>query len=134
MEQEESWIRVIKRLNILPNIVTLCIFCIVSKKDHFWWRNEEMLYGLLSLISIIGYVLSYRAKFDNFRNKVNIWIWIIGLITATIWLILFSNLVFKFLDKTELFSILLSSFLVGYPLYMLYFNFRLYMNEIAKPI
>lgn len=133
MEQEESWIRVIKRLNILPNIVTFIIFCIVIINDHFWWSNEKISLSLLSLISIIGYILSYRLSFEECRNKINIWIWIIGLITTTIWLIIFSNLVIQFLDKVELFSILLSSFLLGYPLRMIYYNFRLFMNEISKP-
>lgn len=133
MEQEESWIRAIKRLNILPNLVTFIIFCIVIINDHFWWSNEKISLSLLSLISIIGYILSHRVMFEDYRNKLNIWIWIIGLITTTIWLIIFSNLVIQYLDRVELFSILLSSFLLGYPLRMLYYNFRLFMNEISKP-
>jgi hypothetical protein len=133
MEQEEGWIRVIKRLNILPNIVTLFIFCIVTIKDHLWWSNEEMLFSFISLISIVGYLISYFIKFEEFRNRLNICAWLIGLISTTIWLVVFSNITVIIFREIEVFALIYGLFLIGYPLIMLYFNFRLFMNELSKP-
>jgi hypothetical protein len=133
MEDEARWIIAIKRLNVLPNIVTLFIFCIVTIKGRLWWSNEEILYSLISLISLIGYVISYFIKFEEFRSKLNLWAWMIGLITTIIWLIFFFNISFIIFKEIAVFAFIYGLLLIGYPLIMLYYNFRLFMNEISKP-
>ncbi|WP_188764086.1 hypothetical protein [Emticicia aquatilis] len=135
MEQEESWVKAIRNLNVLPMIVTLIIFCIITIKDHLWWNSEQILFMVFSLASIIGYILSFRAVVGEYRSYLNLLTWVIGFITTSFWFVEFAQIViysYSFVEKSIfVYSIFL--FIICYPLCMLYYNFKLFMNEISKP-
>lgn len=127
MEQEELWVRVLKRLNILPLIV--CSVLLIALLGTF----KEIQFILIALFGVISYSMIYFVELEEQQDVKIIWIWALNLISTTIWLIIFSKLAVMMLTTIDIFPILLSAFIVGYPLYMLYYNFRLFMNEISKP-
>ncbi|WP_435353861.1 hypothetical protein [Emticicia sp. SJ17W-69] len=127
MEQEELWVRVLKRLNILPLVV--CSVLLIALLGTF----KEIQFILIALFGVISYSMVYFVELEEQQQVKMIWIWALNLISTTIWLIIFSKLAVMMLITIDIFPILLSVFIVGYPLYMLYYNFRLFMNEISKP-
>lgn len=132
MGKEENWIRNIRHLNVLPMIVSLHLLFNVLFGNGFWWTYHENYYGLLSIISIIGYVWSYSIRPSVLHQNIKFYFWGLSSVITMIWLILFAFLAMMILEKVNIFSLALGLFLVGYPLCMLYYNFRLFMNEISK--
>lgn len=127
MEQEELWVKVLKRLNILPLIV--CSLLLIALLGTF----KEIHFILIALFCVIAYSLIFFVELEEQQQVKMIWIWALNLISTTIWMIIFSKLAVTMLTVIDIFPILLSVFIVGYPFYMLYYNFRLFMNEISKP-
>lgn len=96
-------------------------------------KGRELLLFLIPLFCIISYFLIYFIDFEESKNIKTAWIFAINLISTTFWLVVFSALSAEMLNVIDIVPILLSVSIVGYPLWMLYYNFRLFMNEISKP-
>lgn len=135
MEEEERWIRMLRGLNILPLIVCILLLYIQLLNLKYRFNIINVSFNLLSLLSILAYVMSFVIKIEECKKQRKLIVWSIGLITTFIWSILFSNVVVNFFSEDEdiLVKYAFFIFIIGYPLIMLYYNFRLFMNEISKP-
>lgn len=127
--EEERWIRMLRSLNVLPIIVCFLIAIIVIGLGA---ANSILLFPLL-IFCIVVYALIYFTELDEQRNDKMVWIFALNLILTTCWLIIFYAISAELLRVIHIMSILVSAFIVGYPLCMLYYNFKLFMNEISKP-
>lgn len=125
--EEERWLRLLRGLNVLPILVCLLIAIIVVGLGS---ANSILLFPLL-LLCIVVYALIYFTELDEQRNNKMAWIFAANLISTTFWLVIFYAISAEFFS-VDIMPILLSVFIVGYPLIMLYYNFRLFMNEISK--
>lgn len=126
--EEERWIRLLRGLNVLPLIVCSLIGIIIIGGRP---ANSLLLFPV-TMFCIISYVSIYFAESEEQRNSKIAWIFASNLISTTFWLVVFSTFSAEFFSL-DIMPILLSVFIVGYPLCMLYYNFRLFMNEISKP-
>lgn len=127
--EEERWIRILRGLNILPLIVcTLIGIIIIGGRP----ANSLLLFPV-TIFCLISYVSIYFTELQEQRNNKMGWVFAINLISTTFWLVVFSALSAGMLKTIDIVPIVLSVFIVGYPLWMLYYNFRLFMNEISKP-
>lgn len=129
MEQEEGWIRKLKDLNILPLVVCSLLFIVLLVVGV----SKDILLTPIPLFCLISYSLVYFIEIEEQKNVKMTWIWAFNLISTTFWLIVFFALCFEMFTRIDTVSILISAFIVGYPMWMLYYNFRLFMNEISKP-
>lgn len=129
MEQEEGWIRKLKDLNILPLVVCSLLFIVLLVVGV----SKDILLTSIPLFCLISYSLVYFIEIEEQKNVKMTWIWAFNLISTTFWLIVFFALCFEMFTRIDTVSILISAFIVGYPMWMLYYNFRLFMNEISKP-
>lgn len=129
MEEDESWIRMLRGLNVLPLVVCFLIGIMLIGVG----KGRELLFFLIPLFSIISYFLIYFIDIEVSKNMKTAWIFAINLISTTFWLVVFSALSIELLSVIHIMPILLSIFIIGYPLWMLYYNFKLFMNEISKP-
>lgn len=127
MKKEERWIKMLRGLNVLPLLVCFLIgiLLIVGK-------GRELLFFLIQLFCVISYFLIYFIDIEESKSIKTAWILAINLISTTFWLIVFSALSAIMFRTIDIMPILLSVFIIGYPLWMLYYNFRLFMNEISK--
>lgn len=126
--EEERWIRTLRGLNILPLMVCFLIEILLIGAG----KGRELLLFLIPLFCIISYFLIYFIDVEESKNIKTAWIFAINLISTTFWLVVFSALSAEMLRTIDIVPIVLSIFIVGYPLWMLYYNFRLFMNEISK--
>jgi hypothetical protein len=76
--------------------------------------------------------LIYFIDIEESKNIKTAWIFAINLISTTFWLAVFSAISDEMFRSIDIIPILFSVFIIGYPLWMLYYNFRLFMNEISK--
>lgn len=129
MEEEERWIRVLRGLNVLPLIVCFLIEIIIIVAAP---ANSILLFPIM-LFCIISYAFIYFTDLEEQKNNKIAWIFASNLISTMFWLVVFSAFSAEMLRTIDIVPILLSVFIFGYPLWMLYYNFRLYMNEISKP-
>lgn len=129
MEQEEGWIRKLKDLNILPLVVCSLLFIVLLVVGV----SKDILLTPIPLFCLISYSLVYFIEIEEQKNVKMTWIWAFNLISTTFWLIVFFALCFEMFTRIDTVSILISAFILGYPMWMLYYNFRLFMNEISKP-
>ncbi len=129
MEEEERWIRVLRGLNVLPLIVCFLIEIIIIVAAP---ANSILLFPIM-LFCIISYAFIYFTDLEEQKNNKIAWIFASNLISTMFWLVVFSAFSAEMLRTIDIVPILLSVFIIGYPLWMLYYNFRLYMNEISKP-
>ncbi|MER0440506.1 hypothetical protein [Emticicia sp. W12TSBA100-4] len=129
MEEEERLIRMLRGLNVLPLVVCFLIGILLIGIG----KGKELLLFLIPLFCIISYFLIYFIDIEESKNMKTAWIFSINLISTTFWLVIFSALSAEMLKTIDIMPILLSIFIIGYPLWMLYYNFRLFMNEISKP-
>lgn len=127
--EEERWIRMLRGLNILPLVVcTLIEIIIIGGRP----ANSLLLFPV-TIFCLISYVSIYFTELQEQRNNKMGWIFATNLISTTFWLVVFSAFSFRLLKTIDIISVLLTVFVVGYPLWMLYYNFRLFMDEISKP-
>jgi len=129
MEQEEGWIRMLRGLNVLPLIVCSLLFILLFGLGF----EKDFKLIPIPLFCIISYSLIYFTELEEQKNIKMTWIWALNLISTTFWLIVFFAWSFNMLTVIDIVPILFSAFIIGYPMYMLYYNFRLFMNEISKP-
>lgn len=128
MEAEERWIKMLRGLNVLPLIVCFLVGIFLIGVG----KAKELLLFPIPLFGIIFYFLIYFIDIEESKNMKVAWIFASNLISTTFWLVVFLALSTKMLTIIDIVSILLSVFIVGYPLWILYYNFRLFMNEISK--
>lgn len=128
MEVEERWIRVLRGLNVLPLMVCFLVGFLLIVVG----KGKELLLFLIPLFCTVSYFLIYFIDMEESKSMKTAWIFAINLTSTTFWLVVFSALSAKMLSVIDIMPILLSVFIVGYPLWMLYYNFRLFMNEISK--
>lgn len=128
--EEERWIRMLRGLNVLPLMVCALIAIIIIGGSP---ANSLLLFPV-TMFCIISYVSIYFTESEEQRNNKMAWIFATNLISTTFWLVLFTALSAELLRTIDIVPILLSVFIIGYPLWMLYYNFRLFMNEISKSI
>lgn len=119
----------LRGLNVLPLVVCFLIGIMLIGVG----KGKELLLFLIPLFCIISYFLVYSIDLEESKSMKTAWIFAINLISTTFWLVVFSVLSAEMLRTIDILPILLSVFIVGYPLCMLYYNFRLFMNEISKP-
>jgi hypothetical protein len=129
MEQEEGWIRKLKGLNVLPLIVCSLLFILLLVLGY----EEDFKFIPITLFSIISYSLIYFTELEEQKSIKITLILALNLISTTFWLIIFCAWSFNMFTVIDIVPILFSAFIVGYPMCMLYYNFRLFMNEISKP-
>lgn len=128
MEEEERWIRMLRGLNVLPLIVCFLVgFMIIGLG-----KAKELLLFLIPMFCVVSYFLIYFIDIEESKSMKTAWIFTSNLISTAFWLVLFTALSAEMLRTIGIMSILLSVFIVGYPLWMLYYNFKLFMNEISK--
>lgn len=127
--QEERWIRMLRGLNVLPLVVCFLIGILLIGVG----KGRELLLFLIPLFCIISYFLVYSIDLEESKSMKTAWVFAINLISTTFWLVVFSALSAEMLRTIDIVPILLSVFIISYPLCMLYYNFRLFMNEISKP-
>ena len=125
--EEESWIRKLRGLNVLPILVCFLLATIIIGLGS---ANSILLFPML-LLCIVVYALIYFTELDEQRNNKMVWIFAANLISTTFWLVIFYAISVEFFS-VDIMPILLNAFIVGYPLCMLYYNFKLFMNEISK--
>lgn len=128
MEKEERWIGMLRGLNVLPLVLCSLIGILLIGV-----RKRELLLFLIPLFCVISYFLMYFIDIEKSKNMKTAWIFAINLMSTTFWLVVFSALSAEMLRTIDIVPIVLSIFIIGYPLWMLYYNFRLFMNEISKP-
>jgi hypothetical protein len=135
MEQEERWISMLKGLNVLPLIVCIFLIYIQGVNLKFGLNVTNVFFSLLLLLSILAYLLGFRMQIEEFKNRTNLIIWSMELTTTLVWLVLFFNIGIIIISENGdiIIEYTIFAFIVGYPLIMLYYNFRLFMNEISKP-
>lgn len=129
MEEEERWIKMLRGLNILPLAVCFLVFVFFVG----FGNTEGILFVLIASFFIVSYFLIYFIDIEESKNMKMAWIFAANLISTTFWLVVFSALSAEILRTFDIVPILLSVFIIGYPLCMLYYNFKLFMNEISKP-
>lgn len=133
MEEEERWIRMLRGLNVLPFFVCLCCIIIIVFIEIDTNTIMDLWMILLPFLSMITYLFVFNLEAQAEKKRTNLWMWIIGLIVSVLWVVIFSFIsIFLFLECNVL-AISVAIFIIGYPLIMLYYNFRLFMNEISKP-
>lgn len=126
--EEERWIKMLRGLNVLPLVVCSLIGMLLIGVG----KGGELLLSLIPLCCAIAYFLMYFIDSENSKNTKIAWVFAINLISTTFWLVVFSALSAKILRTIDMVTIVLSIFIIGYPLWMLYYNFKLFMNEISK--
>ena len=129
MEEEERWIRVLRGLNVLPLIVCFLVGILLIGAG----RTKELLFFPIPLFCIISYFLIYFIETEESKSMKVAWVFASNLISTTFWLVVFSAFSAELFVVIDIRPILLSVFIIGYPLWMLYYNFKLFMNEISKP-
>jgi hypothetical protein len=129
MEEEERWIRMLRGLNVLPLIVCFLVGVLLIGAGF----SKDIVLTPVPLFCLISYSLVYFIESKEQKNIEFAWLLALNLISTTFWLVVFSALSAEMLRTVDIVPILLSVFIVGYPLWMLYYNFRLFMNEISKP-
>lgn len=127
--EEERWIRVLRWLNVLPLVVCFLMLVIMLGLGY---RSDIWLVSIL-LLCVIAYFLLYFIRIKERRNIKMLWVLVLNLISTTFWLVVFSLFSAEMITSFTVGVMVLSVFVVGYPLWMLYYNFRLFMNEISKP-
>ncbi|MFY7911040.1 MAG: hypothetical protein ACOVO2_15845 [Emticicia sp.] len=127
--EEERWFRVLRGLNVLPIIVCSLIVIILIGNGV----SKDFLLLRLPLFSVVVYPLVYFIETEESKNAKIAWVFAANLISTMWWLVEFTIFSTELLSVIHIMPILLSVFIVGYPLCMLYYNFKLFMNEISKP-
>jgi hypothetical protein len=129
MEQEEDYIRKLRGLNVLPLVVCFIVFILLFGLGF----EKDFKLIPIPIFCIISYSLIYFTEIEEHKSIKMTWIWALNLISTTFWLIVFFALSVEMLTVIDIVPILFSAFIIGYPMCMLYYNFRLFMNEISKP-
>ena len=126
--EEERWIRMLRGLNVLPLIVCFLLFILIIGVG----KANDFKFIPIPLGGLLAYFFFYFIELHEQRSNRIAWLLALNLISTTFWLIVFFAFCVDMFTIIDIMPILFSVFIVGYPLCMLYYNFRLFMNEISK--